>query len=106
MTRPTALSLVRAIARVVSLTFAPRVRRMTDPTIVEWAEHRWQREHAGGASAPRAAGRALRLLLTDALMTAPATWMMFASDNTVPDDPLASPRPWWRRPFDGGGRDL
>ena len=74
MRRPIALSLVRAIARVVSLTFAPRVRRMTDPTIVEWAEHRWQRECAVGASAPRAAGRALRVLFADVLTSAPATW--------------------------------
>lgn len=105
MSRPVALTVVRAIARLVSLTFAPRVRRMTNPTFVEWADHRWQRERGFGASAPRAAGRAVRALVADALTTAPATWMLFAAANEV-SDPLAAPRRWWRRPFDGGGRDI
>ena len=106
MSRPFALAIVRAAARVVSFTFAPRVRQMIDPTFVEWADHRWHRERGSGASASRATGRALRLLFADALTTAPATWMMSAAVNCDGADSPASPRPLWRRSFDGGGRDV
>jgi putative ABC transport system permease protein len=106
MSRPVALAIVRAAARVVSFTFAPQVRRMTDPTFIEWADHRWQHERGAGASASRATGRALRVLFADALATAPSTWMLFAAAEEPRDDHQAPRRSWWRRLGDGSGGDL